>query len=166
MAESSDLARAVGVGACAELDSAMRKIDHCLRQLDDDQVWARPAETMNSIANLLLHLAGNLRQWIIAGVGGAADVRQRQQEFDDRSQTPTNQLFEQLQKTVNEALDVMANTSADDLQRVRRVQEFDVTGAHAIFGSVAHFRGHSQEIVHMTRRLLGEQYEFDFVPKE
>ncbi|MCP3696766.1 MAG: DUF1572 domain-containing protein, partial [Planctomycetaceae bacterium] len=65
--------------ACQEFDEALRIITHCLDQLNDDQTWWRPSESMNSIANLLLHLSGNVRQWIVSGVGGAPDVRKRQE---------------------------------------------------------------------------------------
>ena len=81
-ATDNTLSNAVGKEVCEELDAALRLIKHCVNQLTDDQLWWRPSESMNSVANLLLHLCGNLRQWIVSGVGGAADVRERQKEFD------------------------------------------------------------------------------------
>ena len=66
-----DLSNALGKEASGELDGALRTIRHCVDQLTDDQLWWRPSESMNSIANLLLHLCGNLRQWIVSGVGSA-----------------------------------------------------------------------------------------------
>jgi len=57
------------------LNSCVSKIKHCLGQLTDEQVWWRPQESMNSIGNLVLHLCGNVCQWIVAGIGGAPDVR-------------------------------------------------------------------------------------------
>ena len=59
----------------------------------------------------------------------------------------------------------IANASTADLVGRRRIQGFDVTGIGAVFHSVAHFRGHVQEIVHLTRSQLGDAYQFDFVPK-
>ena len=78
--------------ACEELDTALRLINHCVNQLTDDQLWWRPSESMNSTANLLLHLCGNLRQWIVSGAGGTADGRERQKEFDARSSAPKTEL--------------------------------------------------------------------------
>ena len=158
------LSNAVGNEACEALDAALRVIKHCVNQLTDDQIWWRPSESMNSTANLLLHLCGNLRQWIVSGVGGAADVRERQKEFDARSSTPKIELLQQIEDTVAEVKTALSENSAEELLRIRRIQGNDVTGMQAIFHSVAHFRGHTQEIVHMTRCQLGDSYEFDFIP--
>ena len=70
MGSASDLCRLLQEEHCQELSDALETIRHCVDQLSDEQVWWRPAKRMNSIANLMLHLAGNIRQWIIAGVAG------------------------------------------------------------------------------------------------
>ena len=158
------LSNLVGNEVSGELDEALRKIKHCVNQLTDDQVWWRPSESMNSVANLLLHLCGNLRQWIVSGVGGTADVRERQKEFDQRSSTPKTELMQQIESAVADAKMTLSGISAEELLRIRPVQGNDVTGMQAILHSVAHFRGHAQEIVHMTRCQLGDSYEFDFIP--
>jgi len=158
------LSNLVSNEASGELDEALRIINHCVNQLTDDQVWWRPSESMNSVANLLLHLSGNVRQWIVSGVGGVADVRERQQEFDQRSSTPKTELMQQIESAVADVKMALSGISAEELLRIRPVQGNDVTGMQAIFHSAAHFRGHTQEIVHMTRCQLGDSYEFDFIP--
>src|SRR5687768_15917118 len=90
------------------LSEAMAKIEHCVAQLTDAQIWWRPREEMNSIANLMLHLAGNVRQWIICGIGIAKDVRNRPAEFSDRSQRPKEEILDLLRRTVREADAVLA----------------------------------------------------------
>jgi hypothetical protein len=147
-----------------ELGQALGKIKHCLGQLTDDQVWWRPSAAMNSAGNLMLHLAGNVRQWIVAGVGGAKDIRQRQQEFDERNPIPKLELLKRLETAVAEAQAAMARITTDEWQRVRRIQGFEVTGFGAALHSIAHFRGHEQEIVNLTRTQLGDRYRFAFVP--
>ncbi len=147
-----------------ELDEALKKIKHCVNQLTDDQVWWRPAESMNSVANLLLHLCGNLGQWIVSGIGGAADIRERQKEFDQRSSTSGTELISQIESAVAEAKNALSGMSAEELLRIRPVQGNDVSGMQAILHSAAHFRGHAQEIVHMTRCQLGDSYAFEFIP--
>ena len=163
-ANLEDFSMVVKRQGCAELDEALRIIAHCVNQLNDDQTWWRPFESMNSIANLLLHLAGNVRQWIVSGVGGAADVRRRQEEFDLRDMSPRSNLLTTLTTALTDAKAAIAATSAEELLRHRIVQGNEVTGIQAIFHATAHFRGHTQEIVHMTRCQLGDTYEFDFVP--
>jgi hypothetical protein len=154
----------VGAEATHELDSALSKIKHCLDQLNDEQVWWRSRPSLNSIGNLILHLCGNVRQWIIAGLGGAADVRDRPTEFAEPGPIPKDELLRSLDAVVNEAKAVLGRLTARDLLEVRRIQGFDVTGLGAIFSSIPHFRGHTQEIVHLTRLQLGDAYRFAWKP--
>jgi hypothetical protein len=161
----SSLSRLIAHELGDELTQALDRLKHCLNQLTDAQVWWRPAEAMNSIGNLLLHLAGNVRQWIVAGLGGAKDERFRQGEFDERRQIPKDELLAKLEATVAEAKAAMGQQTPEKWARVRRIQSFEVTGLGAAVHSVSHFRGHTQEIIHLTRTQLGERYKFDFVPK-
>jgi uncharacterized protein DUF1572 len=164
-ANAQDVSNALLSGARHQLDEGMKKIEHCLDQLTDEQVWWRPRPEMNSIANLMLHLAGNLRQWIVSGIGGAADVRDRPGEFSDRSVQPKAQVLAKLKEVLRECDAVLARLTPDELIAPRRIQGFDVTVTKAIFDVVPHFRGHTQEIIHMTRAQLGDRYRFKFVPQ-
>ena len=147
-----------------ELEDAIRKIRHCAEQLSDDQLWSRPAESMNSIANLILHLCGNVKQWVIAGVGGSPDQRNRPQEFALRDRIPLDHLLDMLDQLATEVRQSLQNVTGDELMRRRTIQGYDVSGVQALVDSIAHFRGHAQEITHMTRMQLGESYQFDFIP--
>jgi hypothetical protein len=120
---------------------------------------------MNSIANILLHLCGNLRQWIISGVGGSPDVRNRPGEFADRSMKPKAELVGDLVNVVGQCDEVLSHVDPKSLLQMRRIQGFEVQRMAGIFDTVAHFQGHVQEIIHMTRGILGPAYRFDFVPK-
>jgi Protein of unknown function (DUF1572) len=151
--------------AGAELGKALHKITHCLNQLNDEQVWHRPAAEMNSVANLLIHLGGNLRQWIISGVGGEQDVRRRQAEFDDRSMRSKKDLLAEFTQVLQRCDAVLAKTDPKNLLQRRRIQGFEVQLLEAIFNTVCHLKGHVQEIIHMTRQMVGPAYRFDFVPK-
>src|SRR5580765_6094612 len=84
------------------LSEGMRKIEHCVNQLSDAQIWWRDRPEMNSTANLMLHLSGNVRQWIVSGVGGAPDVRNRPLEFSDHSGRPKAEILAILKATVQE----------------------------------------------------------------
>src|SRR4051794_37618982 len=160
MPNESTLARECSLECQRTLDEALRKIEHCVGQLSDDDVWWRPSEEMNSIGNVLLHLSGNLRQWIVAGVGGAADVRDRPGEFAERQAIPREELMAKLRATVDEAKAALERCDAENLLRSRHVQHGEVTGLHAAFHSVSHFVGHAQEITYITRLRLGERYQF------
>jgi hypothetical protein len=160
-----DLAGAVAAAARESLAKGVGKIHHCLDQLSDEQVWWRPSPQMNSIANLMLHLAGNIRQWLVAGIGGARDERNRPAEFADRSNRTRRELSAVLSAAVGDADKALAKLTADQLTARRRIQGFDTTVIDAIFDCSTHFQGHVQEIIHMTRQQLGPKYRFDFVPR-
>jgi hypothetical protein len=162
---ADELASAVGAAASKELDAALARINHCLEQLSDEQIWSRSAPGLNSIGNLILHLCGNLRQWIVAGLTGAADARHRPAEFAEQGPIPRDELLGRLRDVVREAKAALQCQDAEALLKPRRIQGFDTTGLGAIFDSVPHFRGHAQEIVHLTRRLLGDAYRFAWQPQ-
>jgi hypothetical protein len=140
------------------------RIRHCLNQLDDAHLAWRPRPGMNSIANLVLHLCGNLRQWILSGVGGAADVRDRPAEFAEQGPVPRAELLRRLEEVVEEADAALAGLNDAQLLERRRIQGFEETGLSAIFDSLSHLAGHAQEIVHLTRVQLGETYHFAWAP--
>ena len=147
------------------LNSCLSKIKHCLGHLTDEQVWWRPKEPMNSIGNLILHLCGNVRQWIVAGIGGAPDVRDRPREFSERRVIPKSELLGRLDEVVTAAGEALARMTPEEMLRMRRIQSFKVSGLGAIFDSVPHFKGHTQEIVSLTRMQLADGYKFDWVPE-
>ena len=135
------------------------KIIRALTVLNDEQVWWRPDEASNSIGNLLLHLAGNLRQWITAGVGGAADVRHRAGEFAARDQVSKDELLELLQTTIEKADAVLARLESvtidphpdAPLQRICTPQGFEQTVLDAVFHAVEHFSYHTGQIVLLAK---------------
>jgi uncharacterized damage-inducible protein DinB len=142
------------------------RIIGCLEQLSREQIWWRPHETSNSVGNLVLHLAGNVRQWIISGLGGAPDVRQRDLEFSARRPLPRRVLANRLGKTVREACRVLRKLSPEELARVHTIQGFRVTGAEAAFHIAEHFSHHAGQIILLTKMLTGRDLEFTHLPGE
>ena len=164
MPNNEPLVAAFTEEAVACLQYGGNKIRHCLAQLNDDQVWWRPREEMNSIGNLLLHLAGNVRQWIVAGVGDETDNRDRQSEFDQRGPRPKEEALEKLETVLEQAESVMRSVTSDELLKAKRIQGHDTTKMGAIWHSITHFQGHVQEIIGLTRQQLGDEYEFEWSP--
>lgn len=160
-----ELANAVGIAAAQELMNALDRIKHCVGQLSDDQVWWRSHPGMNSVGNLMLHLCGNVRQWIVVGLGGGLDSRNRPAEFAERGPIPKGELLRRLEAVVREAKTVLERQSAQQLVEARRIQGSDITGLAALLNSVPHFRGHTQEIIHITRLQLGDAYRLAWEPK-
>jgi hypothetical protein len=145
-------------------DSSLVMIRHCLGQLDDAQVWWRPREDMNSVGNLLLHLAGNLRQRLGAIVDGQPDVRDRLLEFTERGPIPKGELVRRFEEAAGGAGAVISALSPERLLETRRVPLLDGTTEKSVLGVVlhalTHLNGHAQEILQMTRSQLGDAYVF------
>ena len=136
------------------------RIERCVEQLNDEEIWWRPNEESNSIGNLMLHLAGNLRQWIISGVGGVDDHRIRQQEFDERSVIPKNELLANLRTTVEEADATLANFDATKILEERQIQKLEVSLLSAIFHAVEHFSMHTGQIILLTKMIKEKDLGF------
>jgi hypothetical protein len=148
------------------LVAAHGRIEHCLDQLSEEQVWWRPRPEMNAMGNLLLHLSGNVGQWIIAAVENVPAERDRPSEFAERGPIAKAALRGQLKETVMRAAEViMMVKSAEQVLSPRRIQGNDTNVLTAIYHSVSHFEGHAQEIIGMTRQMLGAEYKFLWVPK-
>ena len=142
------------------------RIVSCLEELSPGQIWWRPNEASNSVGNLVLHLTGNVRQWIISGLGGAADHRQRDQEFSERGPLPRRVLAARLRQAVGEACRVLHKLSAEDLARVHAIQKYQVTGWEAAFHVAEHFSHHAGQIILLTKMLTGSDLKFTHLPGE
>ncbi|MDZ7361570.1 MAG: DUF1572 domain-containing protein [candidate division KSB1 bacterium] len=132
----------------------------CLAKLNEADVWWRPNEKSNSAGNLILHLCGNIRQWIIHGVGGAADLRNRPAEFAAREPASKAELLEKLESTLAEVEAILANLPLDKLAEPRLIQGFNVTVLGAIFHAVEHFSYHTGQIIYITKMRTGEDLRF------
>lgn len=136
------------------------RIERCLEKLSDDEIWWRPNEGSNSIGNLLLHLCGNVGQWIVCGLGGRPDTRVRQQEFDERRKLPREELLRRLKETLAEADAALASIESSQLLAARRIQGNDVTVLEAVYHVVEHFSMHTGQIILLTKALKSEDMRF------
>lgn len=141
--------------------SYLPRIQGCLEGLSDEKLWWRPNQASNSVGNLLLHLAGNVRQWIISGVGGAADVRVRQREFDERGPIPAAELLLRLETTIHEADRVLAGLIPATLSERRQIQGHDVTVLEAIYHVVEHFSMHTGQVILLAKMWKGDLGFYD-----
>lgn len=142
------------------LTDYLPRIERCLEKLSDEEVWWRPHEGSNSIGNLLLHLTGNVRQWIISGVGGRPDQRVRQTEFDERRPLPREQLLGRLKETLTETDAVLGAIEPPQLLASRHIQDSDVTVLEAVYHVVEHFSMHTGQIILLTKMLKDEDLRF------
>lgn len=136
------------------------RIEKALETLSEDDFWWRPNEASNSAGNLVLHLAGNVRQWIVHGIGGAEDTRHRDAEFAATGDVSKAKALEQLYASVNDACDVIAGLTESDLQKRYTPQAHDVTGLEAIYHVVEHFSMHVGQIIWIAKARSGQGMGF------
>jgi len=132
----------------------------CVDSLTDEQVWWRPNEASNSVGNLLLHLNGNVRQWIVNSFTGADDPRDRAAEFAARQSIPRAVLLDALGTTLQDAAAVFSTLTDAQLQATIHIQGYTVTGLEAVYHVVEHFGMHYGQIVYVTKLLRGEDLGF------
>ena len=136
------------------------KICACVKCLTDEDLWWRPNTVSNSAGNLLLHLAGNVRQWLIAGVGQNPDTRQRQSEFDTQKGWSLEDLLDRLHATLLEADAVLEQISIAELMDARTIQGLDVTVMEAIYHVVEHFSTHVGQFIYITKLRTARDLRF------
>lgn len=144
----------------AKLNQYYERIEACTGHLTDEQIWARSSENSNAAGNLLLHLAGNVRQWILMGVDGRPDIRDRASEFTARDGASASELLKNLRTALDEVITVIAALPVERLTQRTTVQGHDVTNLEAIYHVVEHFSGHTGQIIFLTKAFTGRDLGF------
>ena len=143
-----------------KLIQLLERIEACVDRLTAEQLWTRGSEQENAVGNLMLHLAGNVRQWILSGVGGAPDHRDRDSEFRARSGAGAQELKTELRSTVEEAAALIRGRRPDRLSETIRPQGYEGSVLAAIYHVVEHFAGHAFQIMFATKLLTGGDLGF------
>jgi uncharacterized damage-inducible protein DinB len=165
--KESGLARILLAEAQVSLTECyLPRILACLRMHSEKEIWWRPNAASNIIGNLLLHLSGNVRQWIVSGLGGVADRRNRDLEFSERGPVPRRALIRLLDKTVGDACKVLRRLRSADLARHYRIQGFRVTGMVAVSHVIEHFGYHTGQIIFLTKMKRSKDLGFTRLPGE
>jgi len=136
------------------------KIERCVTLLTDEQIWWRANPASNSIGNLLLHLSGNVRQWIVVGLGGAVDTRDRDAEFAQREVMPQHELLTRLRDTLREADQTLANFDHERLLDQFTIQGLEVSALAGIMHVVEHFSMHTGQIILLAKMFTEGDLEF------
>jgi len=142
------------------LDEYWPRLRGCVESLTDEQVWWRPNEAGNSIGNLILHLNGNVMQWLVSSFNGLEDTRDRPAEFSERRVIPAGALLEKLRATMKEASEVLARLTDADLLATFQIQGYTVNGLEAVYQVVEHFGMHYGQIVFITKLLRATDLGF------
>ena len=148
------------------VDEYIPKIRQCLDRLGPEDIWWRPNASSNSIGNLVLHLKGNATQWVLHGVLGEADVRDRDAEFatvEGEGPAGLVRALEGLRHDIAHAferLDALCASDAGALFERRTIQGLDVSVLDAVYHVVEHFAQHTGQIIYVTKLRTGRDLEF------
>ena len=142
------------------LGDYLPKIERCLEKLNDEQIWWRANEESNSIGNLILHLCGNARQWIVCGVGSAPDARNRDAEFEQRDVIARSDLVSLLRSTLSDVETTLQSVDPATLLDFRKIQGNDVDILEAIFHVTEHFSMHAGQIFLLTKLMTATDLRF------
>lgn len=142
------------------MDEYRPKIRRCLERLSPDDLWWRPNEASNSVGNLVLHLCGNVRQWVVHGLAGREDVRTRDAEFAAEGGLDAGELARRLDEVLAEVDGALAELDPDVLDQARTIQGLEVTGLHALYHAVEHFSMHTGQILYVTKLRTGRDLGF------
>lgn len=127
------------------------RLKTCLALLSQEEIWQRPNRETVSIGNLVLHLNGNLRQWVLSTLGGLPDTRQRQSEFDEPGPLPTAELLGRLDEVMSGVEQVLARVTPDVLLATHRVQGFEETGTAILLHVTEHYSYHVGQITYAVK---------------
>lgn len=136
------------------------KIRAALQAIPANRLWERHNAASNSAGNLVLHLTGNVRQWVVAGIGGAPDERNRDAEFAARDGHSAADLLDDLEKVLSEVDAVLARLTADSLGESRRIQGRETSVFSALYHVVEHFAGHTGQIILLAKQYAPGQIRF------
>lgn len=136
------------------------RVLQCLAELSEEEAWRRPNASSNSVGNLVLHLCGNITQYILSSLGEQTDARDRDAEFAVDGGWSRAALGDKLRDTVNEAVAVMRDCTEASLLRVRSVQGFSLSGIGIIVHVVEHYSYHTGQIAYWTKILKDKDLGF------
>ena len=142
------------------IDENTKKLSTCLNELEETEIWKRPNENLNTVGNLLLHLCGNIRQYAISSLVNVEDTRQRDKEFSANEGYSKKELAEKLMATINEARNIIQNSSSAELLRKRRVQGYFYSGMGIIIHVTEHYSYHTGQVIFWTKLLKNKDLGF------
>ena len=141
-------------------DESYSRIEKCLEKLTEEQVWKKTNKNTNSIGNLILHLLGNVRQYICSGIGRQEDIRNRPLEFHQASQIPKHQLEQGMFELQKDVLKVIEGLSETQLLQTYKVQGFTERGVAIVIHVIEHFSYHVGQIAQSTKLIKDEDLGF------
>ena len=160
MDKEARLVEEIVENALYRMDESTRMIKKSLVEISEDEVWQKPNPSLNSIANLMLHLCGNISQYVISSLGETEDKRNRDDEFSVTGGLTKDELFTKLESVVDDAKRVIFNITPNQLVKMRSVQGFSFSGVGIILHAVEHYSYHTGQIAFWVKQLKNKDLGF------
>ena len=142
-----------------KLEQMEKFVDSCLRRLSDEQIWRRDGAHENAVGNLILHLCGNMRQWIMYGVDRQPDVRVRDTEFSADGGLSRSELLARFGATILEVNRILATLDPERLVERTNPQHGEVAVLEAIYQVVGHVQQHVGQIILLTKQITASDLD-------
>lgn len=149
------------ISTCMEkFEENTKKVITCLNELEESDTWKRPNENSNSMGNLILHLCGNIRQYVISSLGHYQDIRERDKEFSAGGGYSKSVLINKLTDTIEQAINIIRTITDEELLRKRHVQGDLNSGIAIIVHVTEHYSYHTGQIIFWTKLLKNKDLGF------
>jgi len=135
------------------IEEGLTRIKHCVSHLNETELWKQENENTNSVGNLIMHLQGNVRQYVVSGIGMQKDTRTRDSEFDPHNIKASEQIINELEQTLLESVQVINKLELENLTEDRKVQGFDETVLSIIIHVIEHFSYHVGQVTFITKQM-------------
>lgn len=142
-----------------------KRILFVLDQLSDEQVNWRPNEASNSIANIIMHLRGNIGERITKGIHQKDFARNRDQEFETLRATQS-ELTEMIRESFREVIETTRHITEDTLQRTQTIRNVEITNLDLLIQTAAHSSEHMGQILYIAKICLDDKYITTTIPKK
>jgi uncharacterized damage-inducible protein DinB len=146
------------------IGESIPRIKKCLNVLSEQEIWFKPNDHSNSVGNLVLHLCGNVTQWIGSGLGKMPDNRLRDLEFSEKGPMPSTKLIEALDRLIPLIENTLDNLTEEDFLQLHKVQVYQETGVNILVHVVEHFSYHTGQIAFFTK--WRKNMDMNFYPED
>jgi uncharacterized damage-inducible protein DinB len=142
------------------IEESAAKINACHFKLAPHQIWHKPNAVSNSIANLILHLCGNMTQYIVATLHHQPDLRERSKEFYSRPDISSETLLSNFNTIITRVINIINKLSVNDLDASYEVQCYKESGIGILIHVTEHLSYHTGQIVYLTKMITANNMNF------
>lgn len=146
--------------AIFRLEENVRMISIALSKVVEEELWTKQNQSLNTLGNQLLHICGNMTQYIVSGLGGNPDERNRDEEFSIEDGFTKDELLQRLLLTVQTSTTIIDDATPENLLKKRKVQGFDLSGIGIVLHAVEHFSYHTGQIAMQVKLVIDQPLGF------